>query len=301
MKICNRSSLLIFLLISLLSTASAGKRDPITVLEDSLQKKAKQIRVVTDDKGRLVMNQQFLKLLKEGLNLRGSFDYPFDSLKTIAKLYSPDKTFRIYNWNLPMSDGTNSYFCLIQMKEKKKVRLIELYDVGDTLKNPETTLLTGRKWFGALYYKIIATTLGSRTYYTLLGWNGLNPQVYRKLIEVLTFDGNRNPLFGARIFPKYQGGKNVRVLFSYSSQTTMVLRYEQQSVTTGKKQWDSNKKRFESEERSPWMILFDQLAPLTEPQEGQPSSNIPLGENLDGFYFENGNWIYLQNISAKNH
>ncbi|NJK97400.1 MAG: hypothetical protein HC905_23040 [Bacteroidales bacterium] len=30
----------------------------------------------------------------------GSFDYPFDSLKLIGKIKSPDNAFRIFTWNI---------------------------------------------------------------------------------------------------------------------------------------------------------------------------------------------------------
>lgn len=268
--------------------------------EDTLKSLALEVRNAQDDSLKSALNKRYHDLLNATLALPGSFDYPFDSLKTIAKIYSPDRQFRIYNWNLPKSDGTNSYFFMIQVKDKKKIRLLEMTDVSDTLKNPELRILSGRKWYGALYYKILAERSGSKTYYTLFGWDGCSTSMYQKLIDVLTFDSRGNPVFGSRIFRKYADGRNVRVIFQYSSQSTMLLKYTEQTIETGKKTWNKSRKAYEPERRSVKMIIFDQLGALQEPQEGQPVYNVPVGENYDGFLFGNGAWNYVRNIAARN-
>ena len=64
-------------------------------------------------------NTCFEAMLQQALKLPNSFAYSFDSLTTVAKLESPDKQFRIINWNLPKADGTQEYFGFIQSMNPK--------------------------------------------------------------------------------------------------------------------------------------------------------------------------------------
>ena len=278
----------------------AQKKHTVPVIEDSLRSIAAEIRKAESDSLKIALNNHYLTLLKKTLTSPATFNDTFDSLTTIGKIYSPDKSFRMYNWNLPKNDGTNMYFCLIQVKDKKKTRVMELSDVSDSLNDPDIRVLFSGKWYGALYYKILMNKVGSKVYYSLLGWDGNNSRMHQKIIDVLTFDGRRDPVFGAKIFRKYHTGANVRVIFTYSSSATMILKFDQQTILTDQKKWNGKKNVFEHEKRNVWMIVCDQLGPLLEAQDGQPVYNVPLGDNFDGFVFENGNWNFIQNISAQN-
>jgi len=295
----NAILLTLFGLLPWFSSFAQNKKS-IPALEDSLRILASEIRRSDKDSLKSLLNEKYLGLLKRSLDNPSTFTYPFDSLKTIGKLYSPDKTFRIYNWNLPRTNGTNKYFCLIQVKQKKNIRVIELTDVSDTLNDPEFRILTSGKWYGALYYKVLMNKVGNKTCYTLLGWDGCSVQKFQKLIEMLTFDGRGGTVFGARIFRKYNKGKNARVIFAYSSQASMTLRYDQQAIPTGKKKWNPARRAYDYETRPVWMIIFDQLGALLESQEGEAVYNVPVGESLDGFLFENSGWNYIQGINARN-
>ena len=54
------------------------------------------------------------------LQLPGSFDYPFDPLSNMGKITSQDQKIRIYTWNLPCNDGTNTYYGFLQYKTGQK-------------------------------------------------------------------------------------------------------------------------------------------------------------------------------------
>ena len=173
--------------------------------EDSLMMIAAGIRNAGNDSARLAINKQFEETLYRILIQYDTFGYPFDSLKTLAKLTFPDRKFRIYNWNLPLGNGTNAYFCFIQMnpKGKGKQAVYKLADLSDSISQPETALLDIHSWFGALYYSVIITYTGNKTVYTLLGWDGVNSRLSQKIIEVLSFDKKETPRFGARIFRNF--------------------------------------------------------------------------------------------------
>ncbi len=63
----------------------------------------------------------FIKTLVQALKENDSFSYRFDSLTRISILYPEDKSFRIFNWQLPLTSGRQRFFGVIQMKEKKRV------------------------------------------------------------------------------------------------------------------------------------------------------------------------------------
>ena len=270
-------------------------------MEDSLKLLSVRIQKAENDSVRLFFNSQFHETLYQSLLLNGSFNYPFDSLTTISKLISPDKKFRIYNWNLPKGDGTNTYFGFIQLNPKKKLKcsVYELFDRSDSIPKPEITILNNRFWFGSLYYKIIVTTFNKQKFYTLLGWDGLNLQLLQKIIDVLLFDKTDQPQFGAKIFRNYGGDSLCRVLFKYSSSASMILTYDDQYLTKNKK-WDSSQKKFESEREKARMIVCDELIPLDSQFEGQFEYYVPSSEVYNGFVFKNGYWYFYKNVDARN-
>ncbi len=48
--------------------------------------------------GRFRADTNFIRSLVKALKLPNSFEYPFDSLQTISRLYAPDSSFRIFTW-----------------------------------------------------------------------------------------------------------------------------------------------------------------------------------------------------------
>lgn len=256
---------------------------------DSLKIICKKLYSSKTDIEKQKFNKQLLSTFELVLNKHNSFDYAFDSLKDIARLMPPDKTFRIINWNVPYSDGTQEYFGFIQKKNiqiKKKgifkkeitqtIALYPLIDKSAETKNPENSISDNKKWFGMLYYKIITKKTKNKTYYTLLAWDGNDKFSAKKIIDVLTFDDNGTPHFGADIFnlPK----KNPkRVIFEYGASCTMSLKYNYKK--------DS--------------IVFDHLAP-SEPQlEGQYQYYC-TDMSYDGFGFKHGKWNYGTDLNVTN-
>ncbi len=235
-------------------------------------------------------NGQLLTAFNQFLNQPNSFDIPLDSLKNdMAILVSPDNKFRIINWNLENADKTFEYFGFIQeryvevtkkglfRKEKKETMLLyPLIDKSAEIKNPENAITDNKKWFGMLYYKIILKKTKAKTYYTLLAGDFNDKYSSKKIIDVLTFDANGTPRFGADIFvmeKKYPK----RVIFEYAAACSMSLRYSAQK--------DS--------------IIFDHLAP-TQPQlEGQ-FQYYCSDFSYDGFGFKHGKWNYGMDLKAFN-
>jgi hypothetical protein len=275
---------IIFLFLFLLSLACvAQEKTALDLYQDTLQTICKNLyasKITDNEKQKL--NQQLLLTFERALNTSNSFDYPFDSLKKdMAILTSPDTKFRIINWNIPKDDGTQEYYGFIQAKykNKEKTEIIQLYPLIDRsaeIKNPENAINDNKKWFGMLYNKIILKKTKGKTYYTLLAWDGNDNFSRKKIIDVLTFDANGTPRFGADIF-NMQKKYPKRVIFEYSANCNMSLKY-------------SDKKD---------SIVFDHLAP-TQPQlEGQ--FQYYCGDmSYDGFGFKKGKWNYGIDLNAIN-
>ena len=250
----------------------------------------KLFRTKATDEDKKKYNQELVAAFESILNKPNSFDIPFDSLKNdMAVLLSPDKKFRIINWNLEKADKTYEYYGFIQEKhqqvrkmglfKREKTETIQLYPLMDKsaeIKNPENTITDNKKWFGMLYYKIILKKTKSKTYYTLFGLDENDQHSKKKIIDVLTFDNNGVPRFGADIFvmeKKYPK----RVIFEYASTCAMSLRYSSQK--------DS--------------IVFDHLAPPEPQLEGQ-FQYYCTDLSYDGFGFKKGKWNYGTDLNPLN-
>ena len=282
---------LILFLISLNIIAQEKNMDrpALDLYNDTLKIICKKLYSAKTDLDKKKFNHQLLTTFELALNTVNSFDYTFDSLNDIARLIPPDKTFRILNWNVPYDDGTQEYFGFIQEKyiqlkkkglfRKEKIETVQLYPLIDKsaeIKNPENTISDNKKWYGMLYYKIITKKTKSKTYYTLLAWDGNDKFSVKKIIDVLTFDNSGIPHFGADIFimpKKYPK----RVIFEYSATCSMSLKYN-----------------FKKDS-----IVFDHLEP-NEPQlEGQYQYYCP-DMSYDGFGFKHGKWNYGIDLNVTN-
>ncbi len=252
----------------------------LKVYEDSM-KSVQYTRInARTDKEKEEANSKLFAWMEKALRLPGSFDYPFDSLTTLGRLISPDNKFRIINWDVPKSGGTNGYYGFIQSYNEKKKRydLFVLNDHTADIPNLQATTCTPDKWIGMLYFKIIKEK-GSNTY-TLLALQCYNKLITRKFIDILTFNSQGIPSFGKGSFthlPTTYKGNPKRLIFEYSAQVYMSLRYD-----------DSKS-----------MILFDLLGPIEDGLEGQHQYYGPSFQ-VDGLKWNNGTWDYVVNVKARN-
>jgi hypothetical protein len=276
------------------------KAQPFPQTEDSLRKIASHILAAEDDFIRLNNSQLFLSVLTETLQKENSFDYPFDSLKTVARQYAPDRTFRIFTWAVPKKDGSYEFSGIIQMQpgKKEKGKLWKLTDKSEEMQLPENQILDCNKWYGALYYSIIKKEDHGKVYYTLLGWDGNNSFSRKKLIEILTFKASGQPVFGSAIFSKFQRTRVKRVIFEYSAQASMSLDYSTQFLNIREKK--KNNKKATIKKVPAEMIVFDRLSPMDPQLEGQFQFYVPETNSWDAFIFEGGKWVFYKDVDARN-
>lgn len=258
------------------------EEDSLGILFDSISK-------TDNDEVKVKLNELALQLIEDMLYDDHSFNYSYDSLKNIGILKSDDELLRIYTWNMLMSDYSNQYFGFIQYfnKHDKEYTIFPLIDMSAEIENPERVTLTHDKWYGALYYSIIETKGKRHKYYTLLGWDGNNELTSKKIIDVLYFTQSGKPRFGTNIFYitkgdgrrriKHRQNRQKRIIFEFSSNVVMALRYEKKTK----------------------MIVFDHLSPSENHLQGNFQYYGP-DWSYDALKFHKGKWQYYIDIDPRN-
>jgi len=248
-------------------------------LQDSLQ--ILSFKMINDsiEPERYNANYKFIKTLVNTLKTPYSFNFSFDSLKTISIQSSPDKRFRIFSWHVLNNDGSYRYYGTIQMNNPDgKLQMFPLVDYTPAIKNSADTVTTPDKWYGAQYYRIISVLNNVQIpYYVLLGWKGNTIRSTKKVIEILYFKDGK-AYFGMPVFDgdKEQPNKK-RAIFEYDRRASMVLNYEP-SIST---------------------VVFDHLAPPDPKLKGRFELYGP-DFSYDGYRLVNGRWKFVQDIELKN-
>jgi len=264
------------IIISLFFTNLFSQKDTlIPFREKVLFLQLNKVRSAVKDAEKKKLNQEFKDYLLETLLLPESYTYSFPRLKTIGVIDSPDKSFRIVNWNIQLEDESNLFFGYIVRKgNKKKNKIIELINKTIVYEMP-TDVIQESNWYGALYYKIIPNKKGKKDLYTVLGWRSNGNISFMKIIDVIQINGNHVKI-GANVF-QTKTEKLKRIVLEYSKKASVTLRYESKL------------------ER----IVFDHLSPESPSMKGLYEYYIP-DMSYDAYIFENEKWVLKEDVIAVN-
>ena len=262
------------LLLPAVAFSQQKQRNDLLVYQDSLKNLGKRMINSEDDLQRKTANYNFIKTLTTALKTPGSFNFKFDSVKTISIVNAPDARFRIFSWHVMNEDGSYRFYGAIQMNNANGPLLLKpLVDYSPFIASPEDTITNNTHWYGAQYYNITIIN-GAKPYYVLLGWKGNTVKTTKKVIESLSVrDGE--PVFGIPVFTG-NGKTRSRVVFEYSRQVSMLLKYLPEQQT----------------------IVFDNLV---APAKNMPSKEF-FGPDLtyNAYKLKNGLWQYQENIDMRN-
>ncbi len=246
--------------------------------QDSLKKFAFDIVNGKDAAVRFRSDSNFTRILVRALIQEKSFSFPFDSLKTISKLYSPDSSFRIFTWQVVKDDDYCRQRGFIQMRKPNgNQKFIPLRDASEFTEADADTIANHQWWIGAVYYRIIENEYLGKKYYSLLGYDENNIRTTKKLIDVLWFDDKGVPMFGlpsAFSFAKDSVPKPAvaRYLLEYKKDGRARVQYDEEMN----------------------MIIFDHL--ISESNEpGKVYTLIPDGD-YEGFQWTNGQWLHIDKV-----
>ncbi len=263
-------------LIMTFSVSAQIKADQIrlSAMEQELSVFANNILNADDVEDRLRADSFFTRNLVHALKTPYSFHHPFDSLKTISRLYAPDSSFRIITWQLMKDFSYYRYKGAIQLNTKDgSLQLIPLYDVSDFTGNPVDSVRNNENWIGAVYYNIIQKKYNNKNYYTLLGYDENDARSTKKWIEVLTFDSNKKPVFGGRYFsypndPFKPAQPAYRFCLEFKKEANAKLNYDPELN----------------------QIIFAKLVSETG-EVSKKHTLVPYG-TIEGFRWDMGKWIF---------
>jgi hypothetical protein len=262
----------------LVSLQAAGNSESLARAETQISLLFTRMEASTADADKKRINDSIVQLMEVTLQIPGAMDYPFTRLTKLGKISSTDAKIRIYTWNLPWTDGTNTYFGFLQYKTNPRgeIKQVFLNDKSAEIPDASKGVLYPSQWYGMLIYEIVETKDGGNVYYTLLGLDNQDLFVSCKIADVLYFDDHNEPVFGKSIF-HYQNKLMCRVVFQYSAKVKMSLK------------WNSKMK----------MIIFDHLAPPSSAYTGNYAYYGP-DFSYDGLRFEKGRWELVEKVDVRN-
>ena len=256
-------------------TLSQHDIDSIKIYEDTLALLSFLIVNDSVEENRFLAVKKFIPTLVKALKHEHSFDYPFERLRSISIQYPADSTFRIFTWQLYVSENDYRYFGAIQMNTPS-LKLFPLRDRSHEVGNVYKDILTPEKWYGAVYYNLVDFETDEGKKYLLFGYDGFSFHTKRKLIDVLSFKDD-NPVFGAPVFvsvdPEHPHEPKNRIVLTFSAAASIKLNYDGHLE----------------------MIVFDHLVRGMSEVPGQGPSNLPDG-SYEGYKLNNGKWEYVYKI-----
>ena len=244
--------------------------------EDTLKVYADKIITGQSMSIRFNSDSLFTRAFVKALKTPNSFYYSFDSVQTISKLYAPDSSFRIFTWQMVVSDNMTRQHGAIQMRTPDgSLKIFPLIDKSDVTNGIIDTAGNNKGWIGAVYYRMIQKRSSNQNYYTLLGYDENNLKSNRKIIEVLSF-ANDEPMFGGRYF-SYEEDSVFK-----SSTSRYVMEYKKSAGARLTYDDDMD------------MIILEHL----ESETGEPQKKwtyIPDGD-YEGFKWKNGKWVHIEKV-----
>jgi hypothetical protein len=245
--------------------------------EDSLKVFADQLINAKDPSRRFLSDSQFVRTLVRSLRIPNSFYYPFDSLLTISRLYSPDSSFRIFTWQLEKDPYTFLQEGAIQINQPDgSLKLFPLFDASMFTSKPLDSVRTRRNWIGAIYYRMIMKTFNDRKYYTLLGFDDFTLSSNKKWMEVLTFNENGEPVFGGPYISFQQDSARKPLQYRFN------IEYKKEAATRFNYDPDMD------------MIIFDHLVSESD-EPTKKDTYIPDGD-FEGFKWQDGRWVHVEKV-----
>jgi hypothetical protein len=229
----------------------------------------------------------YIPLLAKALRIEGAFYYPFDSLRFMFKLTPRDGRFRLLNWNVEFMDGTFRYFGAVQPAPEHQTgkAFYPLFDRSRELAgSEEDTIVDHESWYGAQYYEVQTFGEGPQKRYLLLGWDGYRRGNNKKIIEVIGFEADGSPRFGAPIFEHERRDMETGETIPFMATRRTFLFKEDAMMTL----------RFLPEKK---LIAFSNLVPFSP--RGDPRTYMVPDGAYNYYQYRGGRFYYGEDIFEK--
>ena len=203
--------------------------------EDTLRGLSYIMHTDSSADNRFAACKQLIKGLVEALKTPNSYQFGFDSLPGVVVKESPDRTFRIFSWELHVDADNYRHYGAIQ-RNSPTLQLTPLLDRGDRInQNPEYAVLSAEDWLGYVVYDLVpAGRYEGRPMYFVFGFDRYGKFQRQKVLDVLYFAADGKPVFGAPVFETYNEENLLvpdrkRIILQYGAEASAVLRHERSS------------------------------------------------------------------------
>ena len=235
-----------------------------------------QARNAENDSLRIVLANQFEDTFVKLLGNDEKLCYSFDSIQPVSVLKSPDNKFRIFTWGLQFSDGSYKYYGIVEINVYGDVVILHLDDQSESTSNPATANMQPDNWYGAIYYELVQLGGKKSNIYALVGWDGGDLFVNRKVLEQVRVElDNGGKIFFGGHFVDEKKRNCERLIFEFTERAVMSLRYDKKLK----------------------MFVADHLTAPSE-YKGNTKFMGPDG-SFDGYMYDKGYWIYLPDVDVK--
>ncbi len=261
--------LILFVLVFDLSVKSSTPALEGVTLKSLFQRIDSSVQDGEKDK----INDTIVMLLIRELKQSASYK---PSIERVGKISSSDGRVHVYSWNFQGQSLVYKYGGIIHFKNstENKWFIVRLMDTKNTM--PQTGFVRPDQWYGALYYDILVNKYKQNTYYTLLGWDGGDGIIAKKIVDNFTIENEDDVKLGYPLF-RIDGRLRSRIIFQFNARGSMMLAYD-----------PSYKK-----------IVFDHLSPDVPTHSNQFQYYGP-DFTYDGFKFNDGKWWFERNVDVRN-
>jgi hypothetical protein len=243
--------------------------------EQTLGRLFKNLVTAASDTVKIAVNDSIAAIIDKYASSDSVMKHNFTNLKYLGQIRDRNSQLKVISWNLILNEAPGRYYCYFINRSGKELRvrkLIAKYSQDQISTDRE---YSAKDWYGALYYDLRSYRSDSDYYWVLLGIDYGNPSVTRKIIDILSFRDDGDPVLGRKIFI---AGKELkyREVLEYSSEAVISLKFLNDKA-----------------------IVFDHLVPISPQLKGQKEFYGP-DFSYDSYNLDKGLWRYRTNIDVRN-
>lgn len=272
-----RRIFLFFAIVLSVSLSDLNGQNPKTDTPIILENLFSRLLILHSDSIRLQINDSIKLFIESYISSDTVFKSNLKNLRYLGQITSPDSSLKIFTWNLILPDSPGRYFCYF-IRKGSSGEANKIYRLSASYKENAATADTTyaqSDWYGALYYDVRSYVIDNKKCWILLGIDYGNPDISRKIIDVLNISPVDSLIFGRKWFES-KGKNKFRAVFEYASNSMMSLRFKTDSS-----------------------IVFDHLVPFSESKKNDRQFYGPDYSN-DAYNFSNGSWRFKENVDARN-
>lgn len=263
--------------IAVLATSllSVGQ-DPYEEVEESLRDKFNLLTTLKDDHRRIAVNDSIRMIIEGYVQSDSIFNHRLIGIRYLGQITSPDSLLKIITWNLLLDGKKGKYFCYLVRRGEGSSNIVFPLEASYTETGfGHDTTFSRSSWYGALYYDLRPVSVNGERCWMVLGLDYGNPEITRKVIDVICFSKKGELVFGKKWFETPDGMMH-RVVFEYAASAMMTLRFS-----------------------SDTSVVFDHLVPISPELAGKKQFYGP-DYSFDAYLYDKGLWKFTLNVEMRN-